>query len=185
MKAPRGCPNQVIVAVRIRQGRKSRRRRAIEEEQDAGDGYKGQSCGREDPELFHRFQDFRQSAILSRIGISTFQEKPAEFPLKGTGASARAAGEWKRIRLEGKPAIAGPWRNGASRRQSAIAESAIAGAPGSAVASLLKALMKIGYSKAEPLTRVQLAREPIGNDIPNLRYATAYSIATMGKTAMA
>ncbi len=60
------------------------------------------------------------------------------------------------IRLEVRSSIDGPGRNGTSRRHSAIA-----GAPGSADEGLLKALMKIGYSRKEALKRLQLAREQL------------------------
>ncbi len=65
-----------------------------------------------------------------------------------------------------KSVIDGLGRNGTSRRHSAIAdsavaESAIAGVSGSADEGLLKALMKIGYSKAEALKRLQLGREKL------------------------
>ncbi len=57
-----------------------------------------------------------------------------------------------------KSEIDGLGRNAASRRHSAIA-----GAPGSADEGLLKALMKIGYSKTEALKRLQLAREKLAS----------------------
>ncbi|MBI4584821.1 MAG: hypothetical protein HY717_12470, partial [Planctomycetes bacterium] len=70
------------------------------------------------------------------------------------------------IRLEVRSEIDGLGRNGASRRHSAVAESATAdsataGAPGSLDEGLLKALMKIGYSKSGALRRLQLAREKL------------------------
>ncbi|MBI4585834.1 MAG: hypothetical protein HY717_17635, partial [Planctomycetes bacterium] len=68
------------------------------------------------------------------------------------------------IRLEVKSGIDSLGKNGASRRHSAIAdsavaESAIAGVSGSADEGLQKALMKIGYSRREALKRLQFARE--------------------------
>ncbi|MBI4584699.1 MAG: hypothetical protein HY717_11855 [Planctomycetes bacterium] len=65
------------------------------------------------------------------------------------------------IRLEVKSGIDGLGRNGANRRHSAIADSAIAGAPGSPYEGLLKALGKIGYSRTEALKRLRLAREKL------------------------
>ncbi|MBI4583330.1 MAG: HNH endonuclease [Planctomycetes bacterium] len=66
------------------------------------------------------------------------------------------------IRLEVRSGIAGLGRNGSSRRHSAIADSAIAEWRGAAGAEgLLKALMKIGYSKKEALARLQFAREKL------------------------
>ncbi|MBI4582820.1 MAG: hypothetical protein HY717_02130 [Planctomycetes bacterium] len=70
------------------------------------------------------------------------------------------------IRLEVRSGFDGLRKNGVSRRHSAIAESAvadsaIASATGSADEGLQKALMKIGYSKAEARKRLQLAREKL------------------------
>ncbi len=68
--------------------------------------------------------------------------------------------------LEVRSGIDSVGRNGTSRRHSAIAESAvadsaIASATGSADEDLIKALMKIGYSRKEALKRLQLAREKL------------------------
>ncbi len=69
------------------------------------------------------------------------------------------------IRLEERSGIDGLGKNGTSRRhsiaESAVADSAIASATGSADEGLLKALMKIGYSRKEALKRLQLAREKL------------------------